>query len=85
LADEQTRKLRQMAHSVMKLAYPGTANNPDARQTIYSAYAEKMGLPIEHCHIGYFSSKQCKQFIGLMAAKARQRGINVDLPQGVTL
>lgn len=61
-ADEDTRRARMDAHEALDRLWGG----PGAvmtRSEAYALLAERMGLPVERCHISRFDAAQCRRVV----------------------
>ena len=62
LANRSLRTLRADTHKVFDLLW---GPNKGPRLKAYSKLATKMGIPVEHCHIGMFNETLCLQAIAI--------------------
>lgn len=61
LADERMRMGKQFCHSLFDKRWVGAQNRRKARTEQYAWLAERMGIPVEECHFGYFGLEQLRQ------------------------
>jgi hypothetical protein len=58
LADAPTRKARQKAKSVFNPIWQG---GKMTRKQAYATLAKAMGIPVDSCHMGWFSVADCER------------------------
>lgn len=67
LANAELRRWKQNAHAVFdplwERAIRKYGSKTKARGRAYAWLAEKLGIPLEQCHIGRFDVAQCKQVV----------------------
>jgi hypothetical protein len=69
VSKEKLRELKMKAHNRFDLIWKEMMlfriSKQVARCTAYEYMAEKMGIDVKECHVGYFDDKQCIKFIEL--------------------
>ncbi|MBL8505912.1 MAG: hypothetical protein JNJ51_06105 [Methylobacillus glycogenes] len=74
LADKELRDWRKKSKGNFLSMFPdGDSNDKVARTAAYQWLADKMGIPLEKCHFGWFEVEQCKQAAAAIAYENRCR------------
>jgi hypothetical protein len=63
MADERTRKARQLAHEVFDAVWK---SGKMKRRVAYEWLAKELNLSYAKCHIGMFNVKQCERTINIV-------------------
>lgn len=72
IADEQLRRLKMEAHNIFDIIWKhGDKTRPGA----YSWLARTLKIPMELCHIGYFTAPQCELVIKVCVQYIRNNGV----------
>ena len=61
LADARMRAGKQMCHAVFDSKWKGKPKAHKKRQDLYRWLAQRMGIPIDDCHFGYFDLTQLRK------------------------
>lgn len=77
LADEQMRKGKVACHDLFDPHWKGKPKARKKRNDLYAWLADKMGIPVEECHFGYFDIHQLRQAYKILYA-VRGKEIRYD-------
>lgn len=61
LADESMRKGKVMCHDLFDAMWKGKPKARKKRKDLYAWLADRMGIPVEECHFGYFDIHQLRR------------------------
>ena len=61
LADARMRTGKQMCHSIFDSKWKGKPKAHKKRQDLYRWLAQRMDIPIDDCHFGYFDLTQLRK------------------------
>lgn len=61
LADESMRKGKVLCHDLFDAMWKGKPKARKKRKDLYAWLADRMGIPVEECHFGYFDIHQLRQ------------------------
>ena len=61
LADEPMRKGKKMCHAIFDKLWMGRPKAKKKRKDLYWWLSEKIGVPFEECHFGYFDIHQLRK------------------------
>lgn len=64
LADKEMRDLKMQCHDLFDKQwkdFPSKKERQDARSLAYKNLADKLEIPIEECHFGYFDKEQLQK------------------------
>lgn len=61
LADEPMRKGKSMCHDLFDAMWKGKRKARKKRKDLYAWLADRMGIPVEECHFGYFDIHQLRK------------------------
>jgi hypothetical protein len=61
LANAELRILKQQAHAVFDPKWKHSRSI--SRKDAYAILADKLGIPVKQCHIGYFDEETCRKVI----------------------
>jgi hypothetical protein len=61
LANAELRILKQQAHAVFDPIWKHSRSI--SRKDAYAILADKLGIPVKECHIGYFDEERCRKVI----------------------
>ena len=61
LADEPMRKGKVMCHDLFDAMWKGKRKARKKRKDLYAWLADRMGIPVEECHFGYFDIHQLRR------------------------
>lgn len=70
-ADEETRKARREAHLHFDMHWKREPEKDwkEARPAAYKWLAERLGIPVDECHIGRFDLETCRRVIVICKAQ----------------
>lgn len=73
LADEPMRKGKVMCHDLFDAMWKGKRKARKKRKDLYAWLADRMGIPVEECHFGYFDIHQLrKAYLILKTARGQE-------------
>ena len=61
LADESMRKGKVLCHDLFDAMWKGKPKARKKRKDLYAWLADRMGIPVEECHFGYFDIHQLRR------------------------
>lgn len=61
LADEPMRKGKVLCHDLFDAMWKGKRKARKKRKDLYAWLADRMGIPVEECHFGYFDIHQLRR------------------------
>lgn len=61
LADESMRKGKVLCHDLFDAMWKGKRKARKKRKDLYAWLADRMGIPVEECHFGYFDIHQLRR------------------------
>jgi len=61
LADEPMRKGKVLCHDLFDAMWQGKRKARKKRKDLYAWLADRMGIPVEECHFGYFDIHQLRR------------------------
>lgn len=61
LADEKMRQAKMICHEAFDVLWKGKKKEQKKRSAAYMALAEKLGIPLEECHFGYFDMEMLRK------------------------
>lgn len=61
LADESMRKGKVACHDLFDAMWKGKKKAQKKRKDLYAWLADRMGVPVEECHFGYFDIHQLRR------------------------
>lgn len=68
LADESMRKGKMACHAIFDKMWMGKPKARKKREDLYFWLSEKMGIPPEECHFGYFDIQQLRKAYKILLA-----------------
>lgn len=66
LANAELRGLKQRVHAIFD---PVWKKGGISRKEAYKRLAEKMGIPMEECHVGKFDERRCRLALEMLGRK----------------
>lgn len=72
LADEPMRKGKVLCHDLFDAMWRGKRKARKKRKDLYAWLADRMGIPVEECHFGYFDIHQLRQAYRILAEASRK-------------
>ena len=73
LADDPMRKGKVMCHDLFDSMWKGKRKARKKRKDLYAWLADRMGIPVEECHFGYFDIHQLRQaYLILKTARGQE-------------
>ncbi len=75
LADKELRDAKMAAHAAFDPLWKRNSEGQRmrSRRAAYRWLAEKLGVSIDHCHIGQFDVEQCRRVVEIVAAEQTER------------
>lgn len=61
LADKSMRKGKVLCHDLFDAMWKGKPKARKKRKDLYAWLADRMGIPVEECHFGYFDIHQLRR------------------------
>ena len=69
LANMEMRKLKMACHNIFDSIW----NGAEQRKLCYQILAEKLGIPVEDCHFGYFDTDMLKKAYSILSGRELHR------------
>lgn len=66
LANRPLRQLRSRVHALFDPMWTKARKKHRARQEAYTWLAERLGIPVDDCHVGQFTEGQCRQALDVL-------------------
>lgn len=74
LANEQMRQAKMICHEAFDVLWKGKKKEQKKRSAAYRLLSEKLGIPLEECHFGYFNMEMLHKAYKVVVAIKQEEG-----------